>query len=126
MLKLLLKGSKGFPAEWRKDLYTVFGRRLLTGVLCWPNKFSLPTIPRAMRKKYATGRPDQKDLNENLAATQGLAHMIVECNHLFEVREPVVEMMQKLQGWMQYPQPTLCVYLPSVLPHVFIHPIDPS
>lgn len=38
-----------------------------------------------MRKKYATGRPDQKDLNENLAATQGLAHMITECNRLFEV-----------------------------------------
>lgn len=39
-----------------------------------------------MQKKYATGRPDQKDLNENLAATQGLAHMITECNRLFEVR----------------------------------------
>lgn len=38
-----------------------------------------------MQKKYATGRPDQKDLNENLAATQGLAHMITECNRLFEV-----------------------------------------
>lgn len=43
-----------------------------------------------MQKKYATGRPDQKDLNENLAATQGLAHMIMECNRLFEV-EPVIE-----------------------------------
>lgn len=40
---------------------------------------------RTMQKKYATGRPDQKDLNENLAATQGLAHMITECNRLFEV-----------------------------------------
>lgn len=38
-----------------------------------------------MQKKYATGRPDQKDLNENLAATQGLAHMITDCNRLFEV-----------------------------------------
>lgn len=56
-----------------------------------------------MQKKYATGRPDQKDLNENLAATQGLAHMIIECNRLFEVREPVVEMMQGFQAWMQYP-----------------------
>uniref|UniRef100_A0AAY4EYZ0 StAR-related lipid transfer protein 13 n=1 Tax=Denticeps clupeoides TaxID=299321 RepID=A0AAY4EYZ0_9TELE len=42
--------------------------------------------PRAMQKKYSTGRPDQKDLNENLAATQGLAHMITECNRLFEVK----------------------------------------
>ncbi len=39
------------------------------------------------RGSYATGRPDQKDLNENLAATQGLAHMIAECNHLFEVQD---------------------------------------
>ncbi|XP_067253840.1 stAR-related lipid transfer protein 13 isoform X5 [Chanodichthys erythropterus] len=41
--------------------------------------------PRSIQKKYATGRPDQKDLNENLAATQGLAHMIAECNQLFEI-----------------------------------------
>lgn len=41
---------------------------------------------RSIQRKYATGRPDQKDLNENLAATQGLSHMIAECNHLFEVR----------------------------------------
>lgn len=46
----------------------------------------IPVLLRAMQKKYATGRPDQKDLNENLAATQGLAHMIIECNRLFEVR----------------------------------------
>lgn len=50
-----------------------------------------------MQKKYATGRPDQKDLNENLAATQGLAHMIIECNRLFEVQEPVDDMMQEFQ-----------------------------
>nr|XP_042698739.1 stAR-related lipid transfer protein 13 isoform X1 [Chrysemys picta bellii]XP_042698740.1 stAR-related lipid transfer protein 13 isoform X1 [Chrysemys picta bellii] len=41
--------------------------------------------PRVIQKKYATGKPDQKDLSENLAATQGLAHMIIECNKLFEV-----------------------------------------
>ncbi|XP_059390178.1 stAR-related lipid transfer protein 13-like isoform X1 [Carassius carassius] len=48
--------------------------------------------PRAMQmqKKYATGRPDQKDLNENLAATQGLVHMITECNHLFEIPHGMV------------------------------------
>ncbi|XP_041849774.1 stAR-related lipid transfer protein 13 isoform X2 [Melanotaenia boesemani] len=45
---------------------------------------------KAMQKKYATGRPDQKDLNENLAATQGLAHMIVECNRLFEIPHEMV------------------------------------
>nr|XP_055052940.1 stAR-related lipid transfer protein 13 isoform X1 [Misgurnus anguillicaudatus] len=48
--------------------------------------------PRAMQmqKKIATGRPDQKDLNENLAATQGLAHMITECNRLFEIPPDMV------------------------------------
>ncbi|XP_066506880.1 stAR-related lipid transfer protein 13 isoform X2 [Hoplias malabaricus] len=46
--------------------------------------------PRSIQRKYATGRPDQKDLNENLAATQGLAHMITECNHLFEVPQEMV------------------------------------
>ncbi|KAI3354100.1 hypothetical protein L3Q82_018649 [Scortum barcoo] len=46
--------------------------------------------PRAMQKKYATGRPDQKDLSENLAATQGLAHMIIECNRLFEIPHEMV------------------------------------
>ncbi|XP_039986131.1 stAR-related lipid transfer protein 13 isoform X2 [Xiphias gladius] len=46
--------------------------------------------PRAMQKKYSTGRPDQKDLNENLAATQGLAHMIIECNRLFEIPHEMV------------------------------------
>lgn len=75
---------------------------MLTWGLCWPNKFSLSIIPRAMQKKYSTGRPDQKDLNENLAATQGLAHMIIECNRLFEVQDFVVEMMQ--------PQTSLCLY----------------
>ncbi|KAM4794874.1 stAR-related lipid transfer protein 13 [Rhinophrynus dorsalis] len=46
--------------------------------------------PRAIQKKYATGKPDQKDLNENLAATQGLAHMIMECNKLFEIPREVI------------------------------------
>lgn len=41
---------------------------------------------RSIQRKYTTGRPDQKDLNENLAATQGLAHMIGECQRLFQVR----------------------------------------
>uniref|UniRef100_A0A7N6A900 StAR-related lipid transfer protein 13 n=2 Tax=Anabas testudineus TaxID=64144 RepID=A0A7N6A900_ANATE len=46
--------------------------------------------PRSIQRKYATGRPDQKDLNENLAATQGLAHMISECQHLFQIPEEMV------------------------------------
>uniref|UniRef100_A0AAR2IUL6 StAR-related lipid transfer protein 13 n=1 Tax=Pygocentrus nattereri TaxID=42514 RepID=A0AAR2IUL6_PYGNA len=46
--------------------------------------------PRSIQRKYATGRPDQKDLNENLAATQGLTHMITECNRLFEVPQEML------------------------------------
>uniref|UniRef100_A0A4W6FEX4 StAR-related lipid transfer protein 13 n=1 Tax=Lates calcarifer TaxID=8187 RepID=A0A4W6FEX4_LATCA len=46
--------------------------------------------PRSIQRKYTTGRPDQKDLNENLAATQGLAHMITECQHLFQIPEEMV------------------------------------
>lgn len=43
-------------------------------------------LPRVMQRKQSLGKPDQKDLNENLAATQGLAHMIAECKKLFQVR----------------------------------------
>uniref|UniRef100_A0A5F8H7Y8 StAR-related lipid transfer protein 13 n=1 Tax=Monodelphis domestica TaxID=13616 RepID=A0A5F8H7Y8_MONDO len=49
------------------------------------NLLKKESSPRVIQKKYATGKPDQKDLNENLAATQGLAHMIIECDKLFEV-----------------------------------------
>ncbi|XP_037543299.1 stAR-related lipid transfer protein 13 isoform X2 [Nematolebias whitei] len=51
--------------------------------------------PRSIQRKYTTGRPDQKDLNENLAATQGLAHMIIECQHLFQIPEEMVTQSRK-------------------------------
>uniref|UniRef100_A0A4W5K7N9 DLC1 Rho GTPase activating protein n=1 Tax=Hucho hucho TaxID=62062 RepID=A0A4W5K7N9_9TELE len=38
-------------------------------------------------KKQPLGKPDQRDLNENLAATNGLAHMIQECRKLFRIPE---------------------------------------
>lgn len=38
-----------------------------------------------MNRKPTLGKPDQRDLNENLAATHGLAHMIQECRKLFRV-----------------------------------------
>lgn len=38
-----------------------------------------------MNRKQMLGKPDQRDLNENLAATHGLAHMIQECRKLFRV-----------------------------------------
>lgn len=46
--------------------------------------------PRSIQRKYTTGQPDQKDLSENLAATQGLAHMITECQRLFQIPEEMV------------------------------------
>ncbi|KAJ8416496.1 hypothetical protein AAFF_G00357840 [Aldrovandia affinis] len=58
-----------------------------------PSLFHLNTLkrenssPRVMQRKHSLGKPDQKDLNENLAATQGLAHMIAECKKLFQIPE---------------------------------------
>ncbi|XP_077183265.1 rho GTPase-activating protein 7-like isoform X4 [Paroedura picta] len=56
-----------------------------------PSLFHLNTLrressssSRSSQRKYSTGRPDQRDLSENLAATQGLAHMIMECHRLFQ------------------------------------------
>ncbi|KAJ8266851.1 hypothetical protein GJAV_G00135400 [Gymnothorax javanicus] len=43
------------------------------------------TISRSSHRKYSLGRPDQRDLSENLAATQGLAHMVAESSLLFQV-----------------------------------------
>ncbi|XP_057620129.1 stAR-related lipid transfer protein 13 isoform X2 [Chionomys nivalis] len=54
------------------------------------NLLKKDSSPRVIQKKYATGKPDQKDLSENLAAAQGLAHMITECNRLFEVPHEMV------------------------------------
>uniref|UniRef100_A0A8C3MN08 Uncharacterized protein n=1 Tax=Geospiza parvula TaxID=87175 RepID=A0A8C3MN08_GEOPR len=57
-----------------------------------PSLFHLNTLRRdsssssTSQRKCSLGKPDQRELNENLAATQGLAHMIMECNRLFQVR----------------------------------------
>ncbi|NXY55050.1 RHG07 protein, partial [Callaeas wilsoni] len=57
-----------------------------------PSLFHLNTLrrdssssARSSQRKCSLGKPDQRELNENLAATQGLAHMIMECNRLFQV-----------------------------------------
>ncbi|KAK1175943.1 rho GTPase-activating protein 7-like isoform X1 [Acipenser oxyrinchus oxyrinchus] len=58
-----------------------------------PSLFHLNTLkretssPRVRQRKHSLGKPDQKDLNENLAATHGLAHMIAECKKLFQIPE---------------------------------------
>uniref|UniRef100_A0A8C3KWX6 Rho-GAP domain-containing protein n=1 Tax=Chrysolophus pictus TaxID=9089 RepID=A0A8C3KWX6_CHRPC len=58
-----------------------------------PSLFHLNTLrrdsssssTRSSQRKCSLGKPDQRELSENLAATQGLAHMITECNRLFQV-----------------------------------------
>ncbi|XP_063269304.1 rho GTPase-activating protein 7-like isoform X1 [Prinia subflava] len=61
-----------------------------------PSLFHLNTLrrdsssssTRSSQRKCSLGKPDQRELNENLAATQGLAHMIMECNRLFQTDFP--------------------------------------
>ncbi|NWW72624.1 STA13 protein, partial [Climacteris rufus] len=48
------------------------------------------TSPRAMHRRGTMGKPDQKDLNENMAATQGLSHMITDCKKLFQVSHDIL------------------------------------
>ncbi|XP_056586916.1 rho GTPase-activating protein 7 isoform X1 [Triplophysa dalaica] len=43
------------------------------------------TSMRSRHRKYSLGIPDQRDLSENLAATQGLSHMVTECFRLFQI-----------------------------------------
>uniref|UniRef100_A0A8D2KZL0 StAR related lipid transfer domain containing 8 n=1 Tax=Varanus komodoensis TaxID=61221 RepID=A0A8D2KZL0_VARKO len=43
------------------------------------------TSPRMIHRRGTMGKPDQKDLNENMAATQGLSHMIADCKKLFQI-----------------------------------------
>ncbi|XP_060620992.2 rho GTPase-activating protein 7-like isoform X1 [Anolis sagrei] len=57
-----------------------------------PSLFHLNTLrressssSRSSQRKYSIGKPDQRDLSENLAATQGLGHMIMECHRLFQI-----------------------------------------
>uniref|UniRef100_A0A4W6D512 DLC1 Rho GTPase activating protein n=1 Tax=Lates calcarifer TaxID=8187 RepID=A0A4W6D512_LATCA len=55
-----------------------------------PSLFHLNTLRRkesSSPRCQTLGKPDQRDLNENLAATHGLAHMIQECRKLFRIPE---------------------------------------
>ncbi|XP_048350162.1 stAR-related lipid transfer protein 13 isoform X3 [Sphaerodactylus townsendi] len=77
-----------------------------------PSLFHLNIIkkessPRAMQKKYANGKPDQKDLSENLAATQGLTHMITECDKLFEIPHDMVAQSRNSYVDAEVHSPTL-------------------
>ncbi|KAK6474942.1 rho GTPase-activating protein 7-like isoform X1 [Huso huso] len=46
-----------------------------------------PITSRSNQRKHSLGMPDQRDLSENLAASQGLAHMVAESSRLFQVPE---------------------------------------
>ncbi|XP_048400594.2 stAR-related lipid transfer protein 8 isoform X1 [Stegostoma tigrinum] len=46
--------------------------------------------PRVIRKRGVLSKPDQRDLNENLAATEGLGHMIAECKKLFQIPHDIM------------------------------------
>ncbi|XP_020732248.2 stAR-related lipid transfer protein 8 isoform X1 [Odocoileus virginianus] len=46
--------------------------------------------PRIKSKRSLVGRPGPRDLNENMAATQGLSHMISDCKKLFQVPQDMV------------------------------------
>lgn len=71
------------------------------------NLLKKESSPKVIQKKYATGKPDQKDLNENLAAAQGLAHMIMECNRLFEVPYEMVAQSHNSYAEAEIHAPTL-------------------
>ncbi|XP_066237109.1 stAR-related lipid transfer protein 13 isoform X2 [Saccopteryx leptura] len=71
------------------------------------NLLKKESSPRVIQKKYATGKPDQKDLNENLAAAQGLAHMIMECDRLFEVPHETVAQFRSSYLEAEIHAPTL-------------------
>lgn len=58
---------------------------MIKNIQTFESCLSLISLSRVMQRKQSLGKPDQKDLNENLAATQGLAHMIAECKKLFQV-----------------------------------------
>ncbi|XP_046529528.1 stAR-related lipid transfer protein 8 isoform X1 [Equus quagga] len=46
--------------------------------------------PRIKSKRSLVGRPGPRDLTENMAATQGLSHMISDCKKLFQVPQDMV------------------------------------
>ncbi|XP_078067555.1 stAR-related lipid transfer protein 8 [Mustelus asterias] len=46
--------------------------------------------PRVIRRRGVLSKPDQRDLNENLAATEGLGHMIAECKKLFQIPHDIM------------------------------------
>lgn len=79
-------GTPPRPGKW-VELYSGYSVRCCS----WSNIYNnnnnnVYVMCRVMSRKNPLGKPDQRDLNENLAATHGLTHMIQECRKLFQVR----------------------------------------
>ncbi|KAM6426917.1 stAR-related lipid transfer protein 8 isoform 2-T2 [Liasis olivaceus] len=51
---------------------------------------SKSTSPGLIHKRGAIGKPDQKDLEENMAAIQALSHMIADCKKLFQIPHDMI------------------------------------
>uniref|UniRef100_A0A8C6VEW4 Rho GTPase-activating protein 7 n=1 Tax=Naja naja TaxID=35670 RepID=A0A8C6VEW4_NAJNA len=79
-----------------RDVVTFVEKNQMTptniAVCLAPSLFHLNTLrrdssssSRSSQRKLSTGKPDQRDLSENFAATHGLAHMIMQCHRLFGV-----------------------------------------
>ncbi|XP_042682536.1 rho GTPase-activating protein 7-like isoform X2 [Centrocercus urophasianus] len=87
-----------------------------------PSLFHLNTLrrdsssssTRSSQRKCSLGKPDQKELSDNLAATQGLAHMITECNRLFQI-EPEKSLTSSAATSVQPYQFTNTFYAVSTL-----------
>ncbi|XP_001376551.3 stAR-related lipid transfer protein 8 isoform X2 [Monodelphis domestica] len=48
------------------------------------------TSPRVIPRRGQLGKPAPRDLSENMAATQGLSHMITDCKKLFQVPQDMM------------------------------------
>ncbi|XP_048840594.1 stAR-related lipid transfer protein 8 isoform X2 [Brienomyrus brachyistius] len=46
--------------------------------------------PRVKHRRGVGSKPDQRDLNENMSATEALSHMIVECKKLFQIPQDMM------------------------------------
>uniref|UniRef100_A0A4X2K8G7 StAR related lipid transfer domain containing 8 n=1 Tax=Vombatus ursinus TaxID=29139 RepID=A0A4X2K8G7_VOMUR len=56
------------------------------------------TSPRVIPRRGQSGKPAPRDLSENMAATQGLSHMITDCKKLFQVPQDM--MLQLCNSYM--------------------------
>uniref|UniRef100_A0A8C8B9N0 Rho-GAP domain-containing protein n=1 Tax=Otus sunia TaxID=257818 RepID=A0A8C8B9N0_9STRI len=91
-----------------------------------PSLFHLNTLRRdssssTSQRKCSLGKPDQRELSENLAATQGLAHMIMECNRLFQV----CHLLQQSKSPEQPDVTPLSTASPTTGPHFLSSGFEP-